>query len=89
MTAAELNALAERVDGLRGKPDNSIDVLCEVALFSPGSTYTAIRANDRGTKVIYTDKAGNDVTCWAMEWTARDRQALTAAALRALATKGE
>lgn len=86
MTAAELNALADRVERMHEwGGDNSIDVLCEIYLFSPGTAMKAVRANDRGTKIIYTDAAGNDVTCWAMDWTAKDRRAITVAALRARA----
>jgi len=83
-TADELLALAERVEQAE-KSDNALDVLVETALFQPGSVYTAIRANAAGTKVIYTDRAGNNVTCWAEDWTMDRRRIGTADALRARA----
>lgn len=81
----ELIALAERVEAMKGFGNNSIDVLIECALYQPGTVYTAIRANNAGTKVIYTDAAGNDVTCWAEGWTTANRRAATCASLRARA----
>lgn len=84
--SAELLALAERVEQGRGL-DNALDVMVEVAVWD--EPHIAIRANNAGTKVIYTEN-GKDTTCWAPEWTA-DRKG-TAAALRAraaLSTKGE
>lgn len=84
-----LLALAECVEKAR-RPDNGLDVLVEIALFRPGSVYKAIRANAAGTKVIYTDPAGNDVTCWAGDWTlSHDDRVSTAAALRARSLSGE
>lgn len=78
----DLLKLAERV--LETKlADNALDVQIEIALFRPGSVYTAVRANAAGTKLIYTDRAGNDVTCWAEDWTMRDNRDATVAALRA------
>ena len=89
MTDTDLIALAEKVEGARHTV-NTLDVLVEIALFKPGSAYKAIRANNAGTKVIYTDAAGNDVTCWAEDWTlGRDRRKATAAALRAHAAQKE
>jgi len=83
-----LNELADRVEAAT-RCDNALDVLCEVALFKPGTCYRAIRANAAGTKVVYTDHTGNDVTCWAGGWTAnRTRSLETAAALRSLASRG-
>jgi hypothetical protein len=78
----ELIAELEALSGT-GFGENRLDVLCEVALFKPGSAYKAIRANDAGSKVIYTDAAGNNVTCWAEDWSAAPRRAGTIAALRA------
>jgi len=80
ITRASLAARCESATG----PDNTLDVLIEIALFKPNSVYTAVRANNSGSKVIYTDHVGNDVTCWAEDWTisqyARDE---TAAILKA------
>lgn len=83
--AETLIALAERVEKLDTRGDNSLDVKVEIALFMPGSAYTAVRSNNAGTKVIYTDRAGNDVTCWAEDWTIQARRQSTDAALRARA----
>lgn len=80
----DILALADRVDASHGS-SNEIDVLVEVALFKPNSVYTSIRANTAGTKVIYTDRAGNQVTCWAEEWSTRPG---TATSLRAIAEAG-
>lgn len=82
MTRAELEALAGRVEQAT-RCDNWLDVECEIALFRPNSVYSAIRANSAGTKVIYTDRAGNQVTCWPEDWTLGKRREPTAAALRA------
>ncbi len=80
--ARTLNALADEVLAALSA-DNAVDVRVELALFKPGSAYTAIRANDAGTKIIYTDRAGNEVTCWAQDWTLdRGRRDATAKALR-------
>ena len=82
---AELLALAERVERLTGTGVNSIDVLCEIALFQSGDDRTSVCANNAGTKVIYSDRDGDESTCWSDDWTKADRRALTAAALRARA----
>ncbi len=67
--------------------DNALDVLIEIVLFKPNTSYAAIRANAAKTKVIYTDHAGNEVTCWADDWTMAGRRsdtlAICAAALKA------
>ena len=74
--------LAERVATERGA-DNALDVLVEIALFKPDELVKAVRANNAGTKVIFSIKGGQDRTCWAGDWT-MDRPR-TAAALRARA----
>lgn len=61
--------------------NNALDVLIEVALFQPGTAYTAARPNAAGTKVIYTDRAGNEVTFWAEDWTTHRRRKSTIEAL--------
>ncbi len=76
--------LSTRVAALAGRSDNALDVLIEIAMFSnPDGPFTAVRANSAGTKVIYTDRAGNDVTCWAENWTAEHRAWHTIEALKA------
>jgi len=83
-TKEQLLALADRVEQATAA-DNGLDVEIEIALFRPGSVYTDVRANAAGSKVIYTDRAGNDVTCWSEDWTMEPRRSSTAAALRARA----
>lgn len=80
---AKLLELAERCEAAK-RENNSLDVLCEVALFKPSGVFIAARANDAGTKVIYTDLAGNNVTCWAEPWSTHEE---TPARLRARATE--
>jgi len=69
MNSEEMLALAESVAS--GKSlDNALDVLIEVALFEPSKGWAGVRANDAGTKVIYSDMNGAQRTYWAEEWTA-------------------
>jgi hypothetical protein len=83
-TPEQLTKLAERV-GRLDRSNNAIDVLVELAMFKPGTCYTACRANNAGTKVIFTDRAGNDITSWADDWTIAARRKATAATLLARA----
>ncbi len=81
----ELLALAARVEALKGY-DNSVDVLAEIALFDADEKFVAIRANDAGTKVVYTTPSGRDTTYRARDWTmSAAARANTVQALRALA----
>lgn len=82
-----LEKLAERVE--REGASNELDVLVELALFKPSRIYTAIRANNAGTKVIYTDAAGNHVTCWATDWTGPELRGAALTALRSKETRDE
>lgn len=79
----ELLALADRVEAME-QPCNGVDVLVEIALFSPDRSTTAVRSNAAGTKVIYTDADG-DETCWAADWTSKQQRAETVIRLRARA----
>lgn len=79
----DIAKLADDIAALGTKGSNTLDVQVEIALFKPNSVYTAIRSNEAGTKVIYTDRAGNQVTCWAEDWTIRERRTATIKALRA------
>jgi hypothetical protein len=64
--------LSDRVEALTGA-DNATDVLVEVALHD-GHGQHLIRANNAGTKVIYTRVSdGKEETCWAEEWTGSHR----------------
>jgi len=63
-----LTALAKRVDGMTSG-DNAVDVLVEIALFTPDERYAAIRANTAGSKVICTTQDGSKETFRARDWT--------------------
>lgn len=82
MTTAELIEKLERAEA--DGPSVFLDVATEVAMFHPGRFYSACRANSAGTKVIYTDKAGSDVTCWPQDWSV---DPMRTAALRVLKAK--
>ncbi len=62
---------------------NKTDVLVEIALFKPSRKWKSVRANDAGTKVIYTSKGGKQETFWARDWTLSRES--TVAALRSRA----
>ncbi len=61
--------LSERVAA--GERSNELDVLVEVALFTPGIDAASARANHAGTKVIYTYSDGSEETFRAVEWLRR------------------
>jgi hypothetical protein len=86
MSKAALLALADRVARMR-RQDNAVDVLCDVALFTPTRTERSVRSNAAGTKVIYTTSDGDEHTYWPYDWTTDDRRKATAAALRAIAAQ--
>ncbi|ODU81651.1 hypothetical protein [Novosphingobium sp. SCN 63-17] len=75
--------LSEQLERLGKYGSNALDVQIEIALFEPGTCYSAIRSNAAGTKVIYTDRAGNEVTCWAQDWSQVAARKKTLEALRA------
>lgn len=82
--AEEIARVADEIENLKCA-ENYLDVHAEVLLFKPGTCYSKIRANVAGTKVIYTDRAGNEVTCWAEDLTITPEvRASTAARLCAL-----
>ena len=81
-------ALVNEVRKLGHFRSNALDVIIEVALFTPSDAYVSVRPNSAGSKVIYTDAAGMDHTFWARDWTADDRRAKTLSALEALAKHG-
>lgn len=65
-------------------PDNRIDVLVEVALFKPDKRYASARANNAGTKVIFTTTKGERETYLAYDYTLTpERRAKSIALLRA------
>ena len=73
--------------GLGG--DNALDVLIEIALFEPDEIYTSVRANNAGTKVIYTRADGSSETCWSRDWSMPRNRAYTITALRARAHEAD
>lgn len=86
MDKQELIALAERVEKCTAA-DNRLDVKVEIALFEPDDEHVSVRANDAGTKLIYTDHGGRDTTYRACDWTMDGARAQTAASLRAIASQ--
>lgn len=83
-TRTTLLALASRVEAATVS-DNALDVLAEIAMFKPTTTWKSVRANHAGTKVIYTDINGREATFRADDWTVEANRADTAASLRAIA----
>lgn len=77
------DTLPQRIEAAEGA-DNALDVLAEIALFTPDDEWKSVRANAAGTKVIYKRHDGGQMTCLAFDWTRtpEDRKR-TAAALRA------
>jgi hypothetical protein len=65
------------------RSDNALDVLVEIALFEPCDRFVAVRANNAGSKVIYTRADGSEVTYRAQDWTMAERRSNTATQLRA------
>lgn len=75
--------LIDRLSKLE-RPDNRTDVLVEVALFKPDKTYKSARANNAGTKVVFTKTDGKHETCWPIDYTLTpERRAKCIALLRA------
>jgi len=81
MTPHSLTDLISRVEAR--EISNELDVLIEVALFTPDSALSGLRANAAGTKVIGTHADGSECTCWAAEWSLN--RSTTLAALKARA----
>ena len=71
----------------RGERSNRLDVLIEVALFTPDDiTHDAV-PNAAGTKVIYANRDGSFSTHWARDWSLRPAE--TIAILKATDTGRE
>lgn len=77
--------LSERIErvGEGSRGDNALDVLVEVALFTPKNHAVSVRPNSAGTKVIYTYDSGEEETFWARDWTIDKNREGTIAALKA------
>lgn len=73
-----------RLDG----PCNRTDVLVELAFFRPDENYKSARANDAGTKIVFTKTDGKNETCWPMDYTLTpERRSKCIALLRAKGAK--
>lgn len=57
---------------------NALDVLIEVAVFEPDADDLSCRANNAGTKVIYTARDGTEATHWAPDWSLKPVKAIDA-----------
>lgn len=76
MKLKEYVELAQRVL-LLTREVNQVDVLIEIAMFTPDESYKSIRANAAGTKVIWTTSDGDDETAWANSWTSDEQRPTT------------
>lgn len=56
---------------------NKLDVLIEVALFTPDHAYFDAVPNSAGTKVIYANRDGSFQTHWAPDWSTRPYHAIS------------
>ncbi|MDR6850154.1 hypothetical protein [Sphingomonas sp. BE137] len=75
--------LAERVERGTGI-SNRLDAEIEIALFNPPEDgFVSVRKNRSGSKLIYTQQDGREVTHWPADWTMDRSRA--AALLRACA----
>ncbi len=90
MAMAALTGLLAKLDAAK-TGSNELDVLIEVALFEPDDDYVACRANNAGTKVIYTRRDGRNETCCAPDRDPADAADRVRAMLaeRNRTTKGE
>lgn len=86
---SDLKSLLERVEKAT-KPDNSLDIAIEIALFTPDQRHLSVCANDAGTKLIYERRGVGEDTYWAADVTlnANSRKA-AAALLRSLIAQQE
>lgn len=72
--------LIDRVRNARSA-DNATDIAVEIAAFKPDARYVSVRANNAGTKLIYTTHDGKQETCWAFDWTLNEKNRRAAIAL--------
>ena len=67
----------ELVSRLRnGERGNRLDVLIEVAIFTPDETHFDAVPNMAGTKVIYANRDGSFQTHWARDWSRHPQEAI-------------
>ncbi len=64
-----MSGIIERLEA--GERSNELDVLIECAL-------KGCRANNAGTKVIYTESDGSENTHWARDWSLRPDSTISA-----------
>lgn len=82
---AGIRELIERLE--RNEISNDLDIAIEIALFEPDGGSVAVRANNAGTKLIYSERDGTETTCLAWDWSQNSERATTL--LRALADRKE
>ena len=58
---------------LNDAPDNALDIAIDLALFKPDEQHKSVRANDAGTKLVYTQHDGRTDTYRAFDHTLNDR----------------
>lgn len=84
-----MTGVAEIIEKLeRGEGGNALDMLVEIALFQPDETWASVRPNHAGTKLIYTQTNGQEVTCLALDW-CQFRRSEAIARLRARQSNGD
>jgi hypothetical protein len=70
-------------------PSNALDMEIDIALFKPDAMHVAVRANEAGTKLVYTRHDGRTDTYWANDHTLDDvSRELAIEQLRALSHTG-
>ena len=80
----DIAALLERLRAAR-KPDNSLDIAVDIALFRPDDEFVSVAPNSAGTKLVYRAADGRTQTYWAQDHTLNRASIQTAiAALQAL-----
>ena len=70
---------------LNDAPDNALDIAIDLALFKPDEQHKSVRANDAGTKLVYTRRTGGTDTFLARDHTLNSAsRAIAASLLRSL-----
>lgn len=76
----EIEGLVERLRQATG-PDNALDIAIDIALFKPDRDHVSVRANNAGTKLVYTRPDGRTDTFLARDHTLNERRRFKAIAL--------
>ncbi len=84
----DIEALIERLE--KGETGNALDIAIDIALFEPDQDHVAVKANNAGTKLVYTRAHGGTDTFWARDHTLNDRRvSLAIASLKSLLNQEE